>query len=247
MKSFTFPRTREWIRGVNERMSAAERMSKASRVEQANEWAVWANGWAREPVLTSQFLAVIYNFGLTWYSLSQWSKKTPKLWGTPMLTTRWMWAMKVNTHDQKLSTAKLKHGRWRFINSKYVRDMMTLSTAWTLMYRISLRLSSRSSLHEVWIKFFLDASAHLYKRSCPSGCPSPIILKRWIWMFLRVKSRRLIYGVDQKKVNLVLDQLKRCGFLHGVQDVSNNTSIVILDIAKFWLFLLFVLEHVHKQ
>ena len=41
------------------------------------------------------------------------------------------------------------------------------------------------------------------------------------------------YGVDQKKVNLVLDQLERCGFLHGVQDVSNNTSIVIFDIAKF--------------
>ena len=41
------------------------------------------------------------------------------------------------------------------------------------------------------------------------------------------------YGVDQKKVNLVLDQLERCGFLHGVQYVSNNTSIVILDIAKF--------------
>ena len=41
------------------------------------------------------------------------------------------------------------------------------------------------------------------------------------------------YRVDQKKVNLVLDQLDRCGFLHGVQDVSNNTSIVILDIAKF--------------
>ena len=36
-----------------------------------------------------------------------------------------------------------------------------------------------------------------------------------------------------KKVNLVLDQLERCGFLHGVQHVSKNTSIVILDIAKF--------------
>ena len=41
------------------------------------------------------------------------------------------------------------------------------------------------------------------------------------------------YGVDQKKVNLVLDQLERCGFLHGVQHVSKNTSTVILDIAKF--------------
>ena len=41
------------------------------------------------------------------------------------------------------------------------------------------------------------------------------------------------YGVDQKKVNLVLDQLERCGFLRGVQHVSKNTSIVILDIAKF--------------
>ena len=41
------------------------------------------------------------------------------------------------------------------------------------------------------------------------------------------------YGVDRKKVNLVQDQLERCGFLHGVQDVSNDTSIVILDIAKF--------------
>ena len=41
------------------------------------------------------------------------------------------------------------------------------------------------------------------------------------------------YRVDQKKVNLVLDQLEKCGFLHGVQDVSNNTFIVILDIAKF--------------
>ena len=41
------------------------------------------------------------------------------------------------------------------------------------------------------------------------------------------------YGVDQKKVNLVLDQLERCGFLHGVQHVSKNTSTVIVDIAKF--------------
>ena len=53
--------------------------------------------------------------------------------------------------------------------------------------------------------------------------------------------------MDQKKVNLVLDQLERCGFLHGVQHVSKNTSIVILDIAKFWPFLLFILKHVHKQ
>ena len=42
----------------------------------------------------------------------------------------------------------------------------------------------------------------------------------------------MIWG-GPKKVNLVLDQLERCGFLHGVQDVSNNTSIVIFDIAKF--------------
>ena len=48
--------------------------------------------------------------------------------------------------------------------------------------------------------------------------------------------RCMIYGVDQKKVNLVLDQLERCGFLHGVQHVSKNTSIVILDIAKLWPF-----------
>ena len=41
------------------------------------------------------------------------------------------------------------------------------------------------------------------------------------------------YRVDKKKVNLVLDQLDRCGFLHGVQHVSKNTSIVKLDIAKF--------------
>ena len=40
-------------------------------------------------------------------------------------------------------------------------------------------------------------------------------------------------GWTKKKVNLVLDQLERCGVLHGVQDVSKNTSIVILDIAKF--------------
>ena len=31
------------------------------------------------------------------------------------------------------------------------------------------------------------------------------------------------YGVDQKKVNFVLDQLERCGFLHGVQHVLKNT------------------------
>ena len=41
------------------------------------------------------------------------------------------------------------------------------------------------------------------------------------------------YRVDQKKVNLVLDQLETCGFLQGVQHVSNNTSIVKFDIAKF--------------
>ena len=53
--------------------------------------------------------------------------------------------------------------------------------------------------------------------------------------FQRKKGRTKVlrYGVDQKKVNLVLDQLERCGFLHGVQHVSKNTSIVILDIAKF--------------
>ena len=44
------------------------------------------------------------------------------------------------------------------------------------------------------------------------------------------------YRVDQKKVNFVLDQLERCGFLHGVQHVSKSTSIVILDIASFDLF-----------
>ena len=41
------------------------------------------------------------------------------------------------------------------------------------------------------------------------------------------------YRVDQERVNFVLDQLETCGFLHGVQHVSNNTSIVIFDIAKF--------------
>ena len=52
---------------------------------------------------------------------------------------------------------------------------------------------------------------------------------------IMVKSKAALnkYGVDQKKVNLVLDQLARCGFLHGVQHVSKNTSIVIFDIAKF--------------
>ena len=55
------------------------------------------------------------------------------------------------------------------------------------------------------------------------------------------------YGVDQKKVNLVLDQLEKCGFLQGVQHVSNNTSIVIFEIAKFWPFLLFIMKHVHEQ
>ena len=47
------------------------------------------------------------------------------------------------------------------------------------------------------------------------------------------------FGVDQKKVNFVLDQLERCGFLHGVQHVSNNTSVVFFDIAKFLPFLLY--------
>ena len=42
-----------------------------------------------------------------------------------------------------------------------------------------------------------------------------------------------VYGVDQIKVYLVLDQLERCGFLHGVQHVSKNKSIVKLDIAEF--------------
>ena len=53
--------------------------------------------------------------------------------------------------------------------------------------------------------------------------------------------------VDQKKVNFVLDQLERCGFLHSVQHVSKNTSIVNLDIAKFFPFLLFILKHIHEQ
>ena len=47
------------------------------------------------------------------------------------------------------------------------------------------------------------------------------------------------YRVDQKKVNFVLDQLETCSFLQGDQHVSNNTSIVKFDIAKFWLFLLY--------
>ena len=41
------------------------------------------------------------------------------------------------------------------------------------------------------------------------------------------------YRVDQKKVNLYLDHLERCGFLHGVQNVSNNQFIVLFDNAKF--------------
>ena len=51
--------------------------------------------------------------------------------------------------------------------------------------------------------------------------------------FIGITAAMRQYGVDQKKVNLVLDQLERCSFLHGVQHVSKNTSIVILDIAKF--------------
>ena len=47
-----------------------------------------------------------------------------------------------------------------------------------------------------------------------------------------------IWG-DQKKVNFVLDQLERCVFLHGVQHVSNDIFEVFLDIANFWLFLLY--------
>ena len=35
------------------------------------------------------------------------------------------------------------------------------------------------------------------------------------------------------EVNSVLDQLESCGFLSGVEHVSNNTPIVIFDIAKF--------------
>ena len=35
---------------------------------------------------------------------------------------------------------------------------------------------------------FLDATAHLYKRSCPSVRPSPVIFERRIWLFLRVKT-----------------------------------------------------------
>ena len=63
----------------------------------------------------------------------------------------------------------------------------------------------------------------------------PFNIGYWIRNFFLILKHTLQvkYRVDQKKVNLVLDQLERCGFLHGVQDVSNNTSIVILDIAKF--------------
>ena len=45
-----------------------ESATKASSAEQANEWAVWANGWASDPVRTSRFLVVLVHSA----SLDRW-------------------------------------------------------------------------------------------------------------------------------------------------------------------------------
>ena len=47
-----------------------------------------------------------------------------------------------------------------------------------------------------------------------------------------MNDKDLITG-HSKKVYRDLDHVEKCGFLHGVQHVSNNISEVFLDIANF--------------
>ena len=53
--------------------------------------------------------------------------------------------------------------------------------------------------------------------------------------------------VHSKKVYRDLDQVDKCGFLHGVQHVSNNIFEVFLDIANFWPFLLHFMGILEKK
>ena len=44
-----------------------------------------------------------------------------------------------------------------------------------------------------------------------------------------------------------LDHVEKCGFLHGVQHVSNNIFEVFLDIANFCPFLLHFMGNLEKE
>ena len=57
--SITVLWAREWAKWASERVSAAERASEVSSLEQANEWAVRANGRTWGPVVLSVFLVVL--------------------------------------------------------------------------------------------------------------------------------------------------------------------------------------------
>ena len=50
-----------------------------------------------------------------------------------------------------------------------------------------------------------------------------------------------------KKVYRDLDHAEKCGFLHGVQHVSNNLFEVFLDIANFRSFLLYFMKILVKN
>ena len=44
-----------------------------------------------------------------------------------------------------------------------------------------------------------------------------------------------LYRVDQKKVNVVLDQLETCGFLQGVQHVSKNFDFICCFFLNMYI------------
>ena len=59
-------------------MSAAERASEASNVEQVNEWAVRVNEWMSGPVLRSRFLTVLHHCALAGFALLSHKNKREK-------------------------------------------------------------------------------------------------------------------------------------------------------------------------
>ena len=66
-------RVQEWLREwASKWVSSAEHMSEWSSAEQINEWAGQASGWARGPLLKSQFQDVLIYKALVKFNLRSW-------------------------------------------------------------------------------------------------------------------------------------------------------------------------------
>ena len=50
--------------------------------------------------------------------------------------------------------------------------------------------------------------------------------------------------MSQKKVFSDLGNIEKCGFDYSIQDVSNNTFQVFLDVKKFWPILLYFMGNI---